>query len=135
MQQISTGYLVCTCLNITLSICPSLSFLYCVHKSVLYVCISIAVLSRAAVPEWGFRKGTTGSSGRLSSGVREVRSPCVHELSQARILEWVSISASRGFPPPRDTQSISVGLQYIISIISTNFFLSPFQTGALMALV
>ena len=32
--------------------------------------------SRAAAPVCGFSRGTTGSSGRLSSGVREVSSPC-----------------------------------------------------------
>ena len=30
------------CFNATLSICPALSFPHCVHKSVLYVCISTA---------------------------------------------------------------------------------------------
>ena len=32
--------------------------------------------SRAAAPVWGFTRGTTGSSGSLSCGAREVRSPC-----------------------------------------------------------
>ena len=32
--------------------------------------------SRAASPVWGFTRGTTGSSGSLSCGAREVRSPC-----------------------------------------------------------
>ena len=31
--------------------------------------------SRAVAPVWGFSRGTTGSSGRLSCGAREVRSP------------------------------------------------------------
>ena len=31
--------------------------------------------SGAAVPVWGFSQGTTGSSGSLSCGVREVKSP------------------------------------------------------------
>ena len=31
--------------------------------------------SRAAAPVWGFSRGTTGSSGSLSCGNREVRSP------------------------------------------------------------
>ena len=31
---------------------------------------------RAAAPLWGFSRGTTGSSGSLSFGAREVRSPC-----------------------------------------------------------
>ena len=32
--------------------------------------------SRAAASVWGFSRGTTGSSGSLSYGAREVRSPC-----------------------------------------------------------
>ena len=32
--------------------------------------------SRAAASLWGFSRGTTGSSGSLSYGAREVRSPC-----------------------------------------------------------
>ena len=32
------------CFYSTLSICPTISFMHCVHKSVLYVCISIAAL-------------------------------------------------------------------------------------------
>ena len=34
----------CICFHTTLSICPTLSFSDCVHKYVLYVCISIAAL-------------------------------------------------------------------------------------------
>ena len=32
--------------------------------------------SRAAAPVWGFSRGMTGSSGSLSCGAREVKSPC-----------------------------------------------------------
>ena len=32
--------------------------------------------SQAAASVWGFSRGTTGSSGSLSYGAREVRSPC-----------------------------------------------------------
>ena len=32
--------------------------------------------SRAEAPVWGFTRGTTGSSGSLSCGAREVKSPC-----------------------------------------------------------
>ena len=35
-----------------------------------------AIRDRAAAPVWGFTRGTTGSSGSLSCGAREVRSPC-----------------------------------------------------------
>ena len=31
----------------------------------------------------------------------------VHEMFQARILEWVAISFSRGFSPPRDRTWVS----------------------------
>ena len=34
----------CVCFQAALSICPTLSFPNCVHKSVLHVCISTAVL-------------------------------------------------------------------------------------------
>ena len=34
----------CVCFNATLSIRPTLFFPHCVHKSVLYICISITVL-------------------------------------------------------------------------------------------
>ena len=48
--------------------------------------------SRAAAPVWGFTRGTTGSSGSLSCGAREVRSPCgwrggVHYCSRAMVGE------------------------------------------------
>ena len=50
--------------------------------------------SGAAVPVWGFSQGTTGSSGSLSCGVREVKSPyecrggankiiCVHGITHS----------------------------------------------------
>ena len=38
---------VMSCFNATLSSCPTLSFPHYVHKSVLYVCISIATLQKA----------------------------------------------------------------------------------------
>ena len=48
IQQLPTCYLLytclCICFNATLSICPTLFFPHCVHKSVLYVCASIAAL-------------------------------------------------------------------------------------------
>ena len=48
VQEISTGYLifhmVYICFNATLSICPTLFSLPCVHKSFLYVCVAIASL-------------------------------------------------------------------------------------------
>ena len=34
------------------------------------------VFSRAGVPVWDFSRGMTGSSGNLSCGAREVKSPC-----------------------------------------------------------
>ena len=41
----------------------------------------------------------------------------VHRISQARILEWVAISFSRGSPPPRDRNCISS-----VSCIGRQFF-------------
>ena len=39
----------------------------------------------------------------------------VHEISQARILEWITISFSRGSSPPRDQTLVScIGRQMII---------------------
>ena len=45
--------------------------------------------------------------------------PCssVHQLSQARILEWVAISSSRGYSQPRDQTCVSG-----VSCISGRFF-------------
>ena len=48
--------------------------------------------SRAAALVWGFTRGTTGSSGSLSCGAREVRSPCAwrggaHYCSRAMVGE------------------------------------------------
>ena len=34
--------------------------------------------SRAGEPVWDFSRGVTGSSGSLSCGAREVKSPCVN---------------------------------------------------------
>ena len=41
LMQLSTQHIQCLCVNATLSIYPTLAFSYCVHKSVLCVCISI----------------------------------------------------------------------------------------------
>ena len=48
--------------------------------------------SPAAAPVWGFTRGMTGSSGSLSCGAREVRSPCAwrggaHYCSRAMVGE------------------------------------------------
>ena len=43
--------------------------------------------SRAAAPVWGFTRGTTGSSGSLSCGAREVRSPCAWQGERVIALE------------------------------------------------
>ena len=41
MQLSAAQHIQCLCGNATLSICPTLAFSYCVHKSVLCICISI----------------------------------------------------------------------------------------------
>ena len=65
--------------------------------------------SRAAVPEWGFRRGTTGSSGRLSSGVREVRSPCAWRWG-AGLCSRVMVGES-GLKTRRRTLKVFLGSQ------------------------
>ena len=48
IQELPTSYLLylwwCVCLNVNLSVCPTLSFPCCVHKSVIYVCVYIHAL-------------------------------------------------------------------------------------------
>ena len=53
------------------------------------------VFSRAAAPVWGFSRGTTGSSGSLSCGNREVRSPWAGQGGGASLLS----SQGRGIGP------------------------------------
>ena len=65
--------------------------------------------SRAAVPEWGFRRGTTGSSGKLSSGVREVRSPCAWRWG-AGLCSRVMVGES-GLKTRRRTPKVFLGSQ------------------------
>ena len=65
--------------------------------------------SRAAVPEWGFRRGTMGSSGRLSSGVREVRYPCAWRWG-AGLCSRVMVGES-GLKTRRRTLKVFLGSQ------------------------
>ena len=62
--------------------------------------------SRAAASVWGFSRGTTGSSGSLSYGAREVRSPCawqgvrvisIESWKQNRASRHVEVGLSRSF--------------------------------------
>ena len=78
------------CFHATLSICPTRSFPHCVHKSVLYACISSAAL----------RIGSSYHLSRLHACVaqlcwmfRDCSPPgsSVHGVFQARILEQVAI--------------------------------------------
>ena len=84
IQQLPTGYLFyiwqCKYVNVTLLIHRTLSFPKCVHKSVLYVCVSISVLQTGSLAffkvycwskkkdhggfrQWTEHKCRTGSAG------------------------------------------------------------------------
>ena len=90
------------CFSETLSICPTLSFSCCVHKSFLYICVYIACS--------GNRFISTVFLDSLWMNVNnmnvEVAQSCptlcypmayiVHGILQARILEWVAVPFSRG---------------------------------------
>ena len=44
LSKSRSGWTTAICFNLTLSLCPTLSFSYCVHRSLFYVWVSIAVL-------------------------------------------------------------------------------------------
>ena len=52
------------------------------------------------------------------------QAPLVHGISQARILEWVAVSFSRGSSQPRD-QTLG---PYCISCIAGGFFITEYTT-------
>ena len=54
--------------------------------------------------EW---RETSGREGRLCSSLHQPLAAAAHGVSQARILEWVAISSSRGSFPPRDWTCVS----------------------------
>ena len=79
-------------IHFTLSFLPNTH----VHNSALYVCVStVLVLVAQSCP--------TLCDPMVCS------SPgfCVHEIFQARILEWVAISFSRGSSRPKDRTQVS----------------------------
>ena len=39
----------------------------------------------------------------------------VHRISQARIIEWVAISFSRGSPQPRETTDVSCIVRWVLN--------------------
>ena len=57
----------------------------------------------------------------------------VHEISQARILEWVAISFSRGSSQPRDQVQISCTSRWILYLWATwdSVPISPLLTGCM----
>ena len=54
-------------------------------------------------------RGRGVSRSTVSDSLRPHRPPAssVHEILQARILEWAAIPFSRGSPPPRDQTQVS----------------------------
>ena len=90
-------------------------------------------------PDWALKTGALGKPDSgcqcvvvLSlSGVQLFRNPMdrsppasfVHEISQARILEWVAVSFSRGSSQPRDQTWVSCIDRWIIIFLVYVFIL------------
>ena len=66
--------------------------------------------SRAAAPVWGFSRGTTGSSGSLSCGNREVRSPLAGQVG-ARHCSQVRVGESGLMTGRKRTLDVFLGLR------------------------
>ena len=65
--------------------------------------------SQAAAPVWGFTRATTGSSGSLSCGAREVRSPCAWRGGRPQRPAGSTHSSTRGLRPPEQLERPAVG--------------------------